>query len=125
MIVKLSNARMMEMLQELKPFLSRRDRIGYTAARNYRSLSIALTEYSLFRRELIEKYGTPDVDENGAELGSISLSSASPNFKLFWDELAPFNSIEHDVELMLAKYEDTIGLLNGEEILRLDWMLED
>ena len=116
---------MMEMLQELKPFLSRRDRIGYTAARNYRSLSIALTEYSLFRRELIEKYGTPDVDENGAELGSISLSSASPNFKLFWDELAPFNSIEHDVELMLAKYEDTIGLLNGEEILRLDWMLED
>lgn len=125
MNMKLSNARMMEMLQELKPFLPRRDKIGYTAARNYRTLTIALTEYMLFRDELIEKYGTPDVDKKGEALGTISLSTESPNFKMFWDELAKFNVIEHEVDLMIAKYEDVIGLLNGEEILQLDWMLED
>ena len=43
----------------------------------------------------------------------------------FCDELAPFNEMEHEVELMTAKYEDTIGCLSGEEILLLDWMLED
>ena len=31
----------------------------------------------------------------------------------------------NEVELMTAKYEDTIGCLSGEEILLLDWMLED
>lgn len=125
MKMKLSNIKMMEMLSELKPFLSRRDRIGYAAARNYRFLTTALTEYTVFRRELIEKYGTPDLDENGAELGTISLNSMSPKFKSFCDELAPFNMIEHEVELMCINYEDTIGELNGEEILQLDWMLED
>lgn len=49
----------------------------------------------------------------------------SPNFKAFCNELAPFNEMEHEVELMTAKYEDTIGCLSGEEILLLDWMLED
>ena len=49
----------------------------------------------------------------------------SPNFQQFCDELAPFNEMEHEVELMMAKYDDAVGNLSGEEILAIDWMLED
>ena len=53
------------------------------------------------------------------------LKMDSPNFKQFCDELAPFNEMEHEVELMTAKYDDAAGNLSGEEILAIDWMLED
>ena len=39
--------------------------------------------------------------------------------------MAPFNEMEHEVELMTAKYTEAIGCLSGEEILGVDWMLED
>ena len=55
----------------------------------------------------------------------IGVKVDSPNFQKFCDELAPFNEMEHEVELMIAKYTDAIGCLSGEEILGLDWMLED
>ncbi|NBH81147.1 hypothetical protein D3Z52_24180 [Clostridiaceae bacterium] len=119
----LSNARMAEMLHQLRPLLSRRDKLGYAAARNYRILSDSLTEYEVFRRELIEKYGESGADENGAPTFSIQIGS--PNFKLFCDELAPISKTEHGVELMTAKYSDAVGNLSGEEILGVDWMLED
>lgn len=121
----LKNSQMAEMRHLLKPLLSRRDKIGYVAARNYRILSNSLTEYDAFKCSLIEKYGMPDVDEAGNEIGTFSLKIGGPNFKIFCDEMAPFNEIEHEVELMTAKYEDAIGHLSGEEILAIDWMLED
>lgn len=122
---KLKNSQMVERLHNLSPLLSRRDRIGYIAARNYRILTDQLTEYMRFRQELIQKYGETDMGEDGADLGTISIKIGSPNFKAFCDELAPFNNMEHEVELMTAGYEDTIGCLSGEEILSIDWMLED
>ena len=97
---QLKNSEMVVMVQNLRPLLQLRNKIGYIAARNFRMLSTALTEYEAFKHDLINKYGEPD-------------------------ELAPFNEMEHEVELMTAKYEDTIGCLSGEEILLLDWMLED
>lgn len=119
----LKNSQMTVMLNQLRPLLSRRDKIGYTAARNYRILAESLTEYELFRNDLIEKYGEAGKDENGKSITQIKMDS--PSFKAFCDELQPFNEIEHEVELMAAKYEDTIGCLSGEEILSIDWMLED
>lgn len=123
MTKRLKNARMVEMLRQLQPILPRRDKLGYVAARNYRILSESLTEYEEFRRSLIEKYGEETADEQGTPVFAIKIDS--PNFKMFCDELAPFNEIEHDVELMTAKYEDAIGLLTGEELLGADWMFED
>ena len=125
MKIKLNNARMMEMLHQLEPLLPRRDKIGYVAARNYRSLTDQLTEYEMFRRELIQKYGETDKGDDGSDLGTISIQIGSPNFKAFCDELAPFSNMVHDVELMTVDYEDVIGCLSGEEILKIDWMLED
>lgn len=120
---KLKNSRMNVMLNQLKPLLSRRDKIGYVAARNYRILSNSLTEYETIRRSLIEKYGEEDVDEHGAPI--VALKIGTPSFKQFCEEMEPFNEMEHEVELMTAKYQDAIGCLTGEEILGIDWMLED
>ena len=93
--------------------------------KNSEMVVMVQTEYGAFKHDLINKYGEPDKDESGNETGTISIKVGSPNFKAFCDELAPFNEMEHEVELMTAKYEDTIGCLSGEEILPLDWMLED
>lgn len=122
---RLKNSQMVIMLKNLQPILAQRNKIGYIAARNYRILSDSLTEYENFKRELIEKYGEPDKDENGAETGAVCIKFDSPNFKMFCDEMAPFNEIEHEVDLMTGKYEDVIGSMSGEELLGVDWMFED
>ncbi len=119
------NSELVVMLHQLEPVLAQRNRIGYVAARNYRILSDALIEYNQFKNELIEKYGTPDKAENGTELPTASIKVGSPQFKSFCDEMAQYNNIEQQVELMTVKYEDTVGVLSGEEILSIDWMLED
>lgn len=111
------------MLEALKPILPHRDKIGYVAARNVRILNDTLTEYFNFKEELIKKYGELDVDENGNEIGTISLKPNSDKFDCFMKEFDKFKDIEHDIELMTISYDEIIGLLNGEEILSLDWML--
>ncbi len=121
----LRNIEMAGMLAGLEPILSRRDRLGYVAARNYRKLSDALTEYTAFRQDLIKKYGETDRDENGAELGTISLKCDSPKFKAFMEELEPLGNIAHEVDLMTAPYTYALDKLSGEELLRVDWMFED
>ena len=123
MKTKLKNSVALERLHSLKPFLSRRDKIGYVVARNYRFLSNSITEFETIRLSLIEKYGVEGKDERGAP--TYTLKMDSPNFKNFCDELAPFNEMEHEVELMTAKYDEVAGNLSGEEILAIDWMLED
>jgi len=122
---KLKNIQMDQMINSLQKVLSHRDKIGYYAARNYRILNDSLIEYQNFKNSLIAKYGTTDVDSDGKELQTISIKVGSQNFDDFLKELEPFNNIEHEVELMIAKYEDAIGCLSGEEILAIDWMLED
>lgn len=121
----LKNSVMNEMLRQLEPILSHRDKVGYIAARNFRILDNCLTEFQAFRDELIKKYGEVDKDKDGNVLPTISIKVDSLNFKKFCDELEPFNNMEHEVDLMTAKYEDAIGSLSGEEILAIDWMFED
>ena len=116
----LTNIKMMEMVHYLQPILSYRDKAGYVAARNYRILTDSLTEYIAFRDGLIKKYGEPN-----QENGTTSISVKSPNFAAFCEELEPFNNMAHEVELMTMKYKDAINVLTGEEILSIDWMLED
>lgn len=125
MKITYKNSQMVDMLNKLKPLLKRRDKIGYAAARNHRKLAECLTEYERFRNGLIEKYGEHEKDDNGNELAAITLKVTSPNFKMFADDMAPFNEMEHEVEIFTLPYEEVIGLLSGEEILAVDWMLVD
>lgn len=119
------NWQMVDMLNKLQPLLSHRDKIGYAAARNHRRLSECLTEYTRFRNGLIEKYGEREIDENGNELPTVRLNVTSPEFKMFDEELAPYNEIEHEVDIFTLPYREAIGILSGEEILAIDWMLVD
>ena len=119
----LQNQRMVQMVEQLRPILSSRSKIGYIAARNTRMLTDQLVEYEQVRKDLFNQYGAEDVDENGTPV--IQIKMGTPEFQSFTDALAPFNVIEHEVELMTAKYDDVIGILSGEEILSIDWMLED
>ena len=86
-------------------------------------VQMSVDEYETIRLSLIEKYGEEGKDERGQP--TFVLKMESPNFKTFCDELAPFNKMTHEVELMTAKYSEAEGNLTGEEILAIDWMLED
>lgn len=121
----LTNTAMYQMRNNLKPFLSQRNMFGYIVARNYRMLSNALIEYERFKNELIQKYGERDKDEDGNLLPTMSVKIGAENFDKFCEELEPYNAIEHEVDLMTIKYSDIIGILSGDEILSIDWMLED
>lgn len=113
------------MLEVMRPILPHRDKVGYVAARNTRKLADTLTEYFQFKQELIRKHGKVDIDEDGNEKDTVSIKPDSPNFATFTEEFDKIKDIEHDVELMTIPYEEVIGLLNGEEILSLDFMLEE
>ena len=113
------------MLEAMKPILPHRDKIGYVAARNTRILTDALTEYLQFKHDLINKYGEVDKDSDGNELQTVSIKPDSPNFQAFTDEFNEIKDIEHEVELMTLPYEEAIGILNGEEILALEWMFAE
>jgi hypothetical protein len=125
MEVKRKNLELDMMIARLKPILPHRDKIGYVAARNTRILNAALTEFTQFKEELIQKYGEVDKDSDGNALSTISITPDSPNFKAFTDEFGAIAGIETEVELMTLPYEEVIGLLNGEEILALEWMFTE
>lgn len=121
----LTNFEMEQRRNSLIPFLSQRNLLGYIIARNYRMLSNELLEYEKFRNDLIQKYGEQDKDENGNLLPTVTVKMGTENFDKIIAELKPLNDITHEVDLMIAKYESVIGMLSGEEILSIDWMLED
>lgn len=120
-----SNIEIKEKILSIQPVLALRNIVGYAAARNARVLTEALTEYSQFEREAIIKYGTADIDDRGKPVGTTSIAPDSDNFDAFIAEMAPFQGLKQEVSIMVVKFDDVIGVLSGEEILSIDWMLED
>ena len=122
---KYTNFKMEKMLKDLEPILKYRGKVGYVAARNTRVLRDTLIEYFRFRDDLVRKYGVVELDGEGQETGRISIVPTSPNFADFTEELNKIGEIEHEIDLMMLKYNDVIDVLSGEEMLNLEWMLED
>lgn len=120
-----SNIKIKEKILSLQPVLSLRNIVGYAAARNARVLTDALTEYTQFEREAIIKYGTEDMDDNGRPIGTTSIAPDSEQFDAFIHEMAPLQELKQEVSIMVVKFDEVIGHLSGEEILGIDWMLED
>lgn len=120
-----TNFKMEQMLTMLKPILNHCDKVGYVAARNTRRLNDALVEYFNFKQDLINKYGEVDKDADGNELPTISIKPTSKHFQEFLKEFDQIKDIEHDVDIMKLKYDEVVGILNGNEILQLEWMLEE
>ena len=108
--MKLMNVEMETMLGQVQSVLGHVDKVGYVAARNTRLLNTALTEYFQIKQE---------------PTGRIVVTPKSEHFKEFEKEFSEIATIKHEVELMKLNYNEVIGILSGEEILKLDWMLED
>lgn len=124
--MKFKNSQMEQMLKQLQPILQQRNKVGYVAARNTRMLRDILTEFFSFRNDLVRTYGSDEIDETtGHKTGRITITPDSPNFSVFTEELDKVASIDHGVELMKLKYDEVIDILSGEEILEIEWMLED
>ena len=113
------NVEMEQMVESLKKHLDRRDKVGYAAARNTRILQDEMREYTVRRDELIRKYGTADVDDDGNPTGRVSLDINSPKFQKFAEEIEQYAVIEHSPCLMKLKYDEVIGILSGAEILEI------
>lgn len=120
-----SNIEIKEKILSLQPVLTLRNIVGYAAARNARVLTDALTEYTQFEREAIIKYGTADTDDNGRPVGTTSIAPDSEQFDNFIKEMVPLQELKQEVSVMMVKFDEVIGRLSGEEILSIDWMLED
>lgn len=123
--MEFKNIELERMLESLKPILKNRDKIGYVAARNTRVISDILTEYFRFKEELIIKYGVPDKGPNGEELNTVSVFPGMKDFDKFKEEFDKIAEIKNEVNIMTLPYEEVIGILNGEEILALEWMLTE
>ena len=112
-------------LSLLSNYLDRVDIIGYACARNSRILENELNEFNNFKNNLLIQYGHKDLDNNGVETGSISLDQTDEKYELAINEYKKIISLDRELPIIKIKYSDVIGLLSGNEILQLDWMLED
>lgn len=124
-IMVLSNFLMDDYIDVLYKFLDRKDIIGYAAARNYRRLSDACLDYYKIKMNLLNKYGSPIKDENGNDTKMLSIDSKNPNFEQVKTELETSGNISHEVVIFTITYDDVINELTGNEILQLDWMIEE
>ena len=119
------NIEMEQMLIALEPLLKHKGIVGYAAARNTRILQAETFEYFQMRDGLVEKYGVPELDEEGNETGRMQLRFDSPNFPKYEREVSEYALIEHEPDLFLITYEQAIGELTGEEFLACDWMFRE
>lgn len=119
-----TNLEMERMLRSLEPHLSRKDVVGYAAARNTRILGTELIEFEGMRDELVLEYGEEDVGDDGEPTGQVTLRADSPGFPVFAERMGPICAIEHDPPIYTIPYEEVKGLLTGAEILEIDWMLK-
>ncbi|MBO7452714.1 MAG: hypothetical protein J6U54_20485 [Clostridiales bacterium] len=121
----LTNFAMETKIAKLNPFLNRADIIGYAAARNTRILRDAVGAYITTRDALIVKYGQLEKDDNDRQTGRYIIPYDDPNFSTFKNELDRIGNIEHDVDIFKISYSDVMDKLTGNEILEIDWMLDD
>ncbi len=119
-----TNLEMESMLNVLSTLLGRTDLIGYAAARNTRILKAEAQEYMTLREQLIMKYGTPQVDEDGNETGVFELKFNTPEFRKYEEEIASWANVKHSPNIFKIPPEEVIGKLSGNDILSIEWMLD-
>lgn len=121
---KYRNIEMEQMLAVLEKYLERTDKIGYAAARNTRILRAETQEYFDRREKLIERYGEPQIGEDGNPTGMTELRFDSPKFAEYARDIEEWALIEHSPAIFKIPAEEAIGELSGTEILEIDWMLK-
>lgn len=123
--MNLTNYAMEAMMNQLEPYLERADVIGYAAARNVRKLRDGCQEYLTKKQELVMKYGTEAMDEDGNPTGQWSIKQGQEGYEQAAEILETLANFEDEVELFKLPMEKAIGLLSGKEILSLGFMFEE
>ena len=77
------------------------------------------------KAEAIIKYGGPRLDQNGKETGDYTINPDNPNWQDFIDAMAPYASLEHEVEIFTVPYECAQNELTGQQVYELYWMFHD
>lgn len=118
------NIEMEQMIAALEPLLERTDLIGYAAARNTRILRTEAQEYLDRREQLIEKYGEPQLDEEGNPTGITRLLVNSPEFNEYARDIEQWALIEHDPKLFRIPVSKALDAISGNELLEIEWMFD-
>lgn len=121
--MKYSNRQLEAMAQSLGPVLKRRSLVGYKAAVNMRAIMNALADYTDYKYSLIREYGEEIKDDDG-NVKDFAVTPSCDGFQDFLHKLNEVSDVEHDVQIMTATPDDVIGVLSGEEIIAIDWMME-
>lgn len=122
--MKCKNIEMEQMIAALQKHLGRTDIIGYAAARNTRILREECAEYMQRREQLIEKHGEPETDEDGNQTGRKQIRIGSDAFNAYAKEIEEWALIEHEPDLFTVPLDKAIGILSGQDMLDLEWMLD-
>ena len=109
----------------LTKYLDRVDIVGYACARNSRVLDNELKDFNNFKNDFLLQYGHKELDANGVETGVVSLDQTDEQYNNAIKEYQKVLALDRVLPIIKIKYSDVIGLLSGNEILQLDWMLED
>lgn len=121
--MKYTNNQLEAMAHSLAPVLKSRTLVGYKAAVNMRAIMDAVADYTSFRDELIHEYGEEVKDDSG-NVVNFAVTPACEGYQEFLRRLGEVSEIEREVEIMRATPDDVIGILSGEEIMAIDWMME-
>ena len=114
------NIELERMMVSASAHLERRDLIGYVCARNYRVIGDALTDYIGIKNALLHEYGETD------GIGKMPyIDPSMSGYAEFIERYEPIANVEQELTIMPLRYTDVVGELTGEEILEIDWMLED
>ncbi len=115
--MKMTNKQMAESLEVLSS-VKESGKLGYAIAKNRRKIEHEVVEYAKVKQSAIEKYG----DFNEA---SGTYNIVGDNYKKYMAELAQYNDIETEVDVMKVSLEEFLaGNLDSNQMYALDWMVD-
>ena len=97
-------------------------KVSYAILKNSRTLDSSIKEYNDLKRELVEKYGTDDGK------GGYYIEANSAESKMLLEELTPIGEIEHEIDIFMVSmslFDQDSFHLNLDELIKIDFMLED
>ena len=119
-----TNFQMENMVESLKPLLSRTDVVGYVAARNIRALQNELEEYFQMKNKFITELGTEELGEDGKPTGNVSIKVGSKEFDSFMDKMKPIGEARCYPSLFKLDADECIDRMSGKQMLDFEWMID-
>lgn len=119
--MELTNMEMMNHLIFLRNISGKvTGKLAYAVSRNMRKIADESLEFEKIKNELIEKYGEKNED------GVYSIGVTSSGYSDFINEIKEYSAICHEVNIFKLEPDCLFeSNLNADEMLQLDFMLEE